>query len=46
MKILDALHSKNFHTYEESFQKAKEENQKLLDDVSEMESQAKKLIDE
>lgn len=44
MKVLDQLHNSSFAQFEEAFHKAKEGNQKLLNDITEMQNMASRLV--
>lgn len=46
MKILDELHSSHYQCFEEKFQHAKTENQKMLTSVTRMIQDTQKLLDD
>lgn len=42
--MLDQLHSSSFTQFEEAFHKAKDGNQKLLNDITQMQQTAQRLV--
>lgn len=46
MKILDELHSSHYQCFEEKFQKAKSQNQKMLSNVESLLAETQGMLDE